>query len=173
MDKNKVIDLNYLSVLEITGKGAPDLLQGQITCDVNKVNLHNSCLGALCNAKGRIISSFILYLIKEESYGLIGPSKTLIKTETELNKYSPFYQAELKHNKSLSFYGVEKNTFEDFYKKKIGVDVNTVQINSDKFISYLNKKFILAVIDETDSSVFNNQFEHYKDSNEWHLDEIL
>ena len=173
MDKNKVIDLNYLSVLEITGKGAPDLLQGQITCDINKVNLHNSCLGALCNAKGRIISSFILYLIKEESYGLIGPSKTLIKTETELNKYSPFYQAELKHNKSLSFYGVEKNTFVDFYKKKIGVDVNTVQINSDKFISYLNKKFILAVIDETDSSVFNNQFEHYKDSNEWHLDEIL
>jgi folate-binding Fe-S cluster repair protein YgfZ len=47
MDKNKVTNLNHLSVLEISGEGAFDLLQGQITCDVNKVDSNNSCLFSL------------------------------------------------------------------------------------------------------------------------------
>jgi hypothetical protein len=59
MDKNKVTNLNHLSVLEISGEGAFDLLQGQSTCDVNKVDSNNSCLGALCNVKGRINSYYL------------------------------------------------------------------------------------------------------------------
>ena len=47
MDKNKAIDLNHLSVLEVNGEGSFDLLQGQITCDVSKVSTKNSELGAL------------------------------------------------------------------------------------------------------------------------------
>ena len=65
MDKNKVICLDHLSILKISGEGAFDLLQGQITCDVDKVTSANSALGALCNAKGRIISSFIFCLLKK------------------------------------------------------------------------------------------------------------
>ena len=119
MDKNKVTDLNHLSVLEISGEGAFDLLQGQITCDVNKVDSNNSCLGALCNAKGRIISSFILCLLEKGSYGLIGHHKTLKKTEEELQKYSPFYEVEINENLSFSFFGINKETFENTYNKKI------------------------------------------------------
>ena len=48
MNKNKAIDLNHLSVLEVNGEGSFDLLQGQITCDVSKVSPKNSELGALC-----------------------------------------------------------------------------------------------------------------------------
>ena len=63
MEKSKLISLEHLRVLQISGKGAFDLLQGQITCDIEKINFQQSALGALCNAKGRVVSSFIVYLV--------------------------------------------------------------------------------------------------------------
>ena len=173
MDKNKVTDLNHLSVLEINGEGAFDLLQGQITCDVNKVDSNNSCLGALCNAKGRIISSFILCLLEKGSYGLIGHHKTLKKTEEELQKYSPFYEVEINENLSFSFFGINKETFENTYNKKIVYPDNTIEIGGSTFISYLGKKFLLAFCDKEGLSEFENLFELDANRIDWKLDEIL
>ena len=173
MDKNKAIDLDYLSVLEISGKGAFDLLQGQITCDVSKVSPTHSCLGALCNAKGRVISSFILTSLSVDTYSLIGLSGTLIRTEEELSKYSPFYEVRLKQNKKLSFYGIEKKVFEDTYDIKIGLEENTAQINSTKFVRYLDKKFLLVISDKKGNLVDKNLFKKDKNRSEWDLDEIL
>ena len=173
MDKNKVTDLNHLSFLEINGKGAFDLLQGQITCDVNKVDSNNSCLGALCNAKGRIISSFILCLLEKGSYGLIGHHKTLKKTEEELQKYSPFYEVEINENLSFSFFGINKETFENSYNKKIVHPDNTIEIRGSTFISYLGKKFLLAFCNKEGLSEFENLFELDANRIDWKLDEIL
>ena len=173
MDKNKITDLNHLSFLEINGEGAFDLLQGQITCDVNKVDSNNSCLGALCNAKGRIISSFILCLLKKGSYGLIGHHKTLKKTEEELQKYSPFYEVEINENLSFSFFGINKETFENTYNKKIVYPDNTIEIGGSTFISYLGKKFLLAFCDKEGLSEFENLFELDANRIDWKLDEIL
>ena len=173
MDKNKAIDLDYLSVLEISGKGAFDLLQGQITCDVSKVSSTHSCLGALCNAKGRVISSFILSSLSVDTYSLIGLLGTLVRTEEELSKYSPFYEVSLKQNKSLSFCGIEKKVFEDRYDIKIGLEENTAQINSTKFVRYLDKKFLLVISDKKGNLVDKNLFEKDRNRSEWDLDEIL
>ena len=173
MDKNKAIDLDYLSVLEISGKGAFDLLQGQITCDVSKVSSTHSCLGALCNAKGRVISSFILSSLSVDTYSLIGLLGTLVRTEEELSKYSPFYEVSLKQNKSLSFYGIEKKVFEDTYDLKIGLEENTAQINSTKFVRYLDKKFLLVISDKKGNLLDKNLFEKDRNRSEWDLDEIL
>ncbi len=173
MDKNKAIDLDYLSVLEISGKGAFDLLQGQITCDVSKVSSTHSCLGALCNAKGRVISSFILSSLSVDTYSLIGLLGTLVRMEEELNKYSPFYEVSLKQNKSLSFCGIEKKVFEDRYDIKIGLEENTAQINSTKFVRYLDKKFLLVISDKKGNLVDKNLFEKDRNRSEWDLDEIL
>ena len=173
MDKNKITDLNHLSFLEINGEGAFDLLQGQITCDVNKVDSNNSCLGALCNVKGRIISSFILCLLEKGSYGLIGHHKTLKKTEEELQKYSPFYEVEINENLSFSFFGINKETFENTYNKKIVYPDNTIEIGGSTFISYLGKKFLLAFCDKEGLSEFENLFELDANRIDWKLDEIL
>ena len=144
MDKNKAIDLNHLSVLEVNGEGSFELLQGQITCDVSKVSTKNSELGALCNAKGRIISSFNLCYLEDHSYALIGENAALFKTEEELKKYSPFYEVEIKENKSFSFFGVDKDTFKDIYNEKVVQTENTIEIGGCRFINYLGKKFLLA-----------------------------
>ena len=60
MKENALLKLDYLSTLEIIGKGSFDLLQGQITADVNKVSDNNSVVGAMCDIKGRVISSFVV-----------------------------------------------------------------------------------------------------------------
>ena len=46
MKDSTLLKLDYLSILEINGKGSFDLLQGQITADVNKVSDNNCVVGA-------------------------------------------------------------------------------------------------------------------------------
>jgi len=173
MDKNKAIDLNHLSVLEVNGEGSFDLLQGQITCDVSKVSAKNSELGALCNAKGRIISSFNLCHLEDHSYALIGHKEALLKTEEELKKYSPFYEVEIKENTSFSFYGIDKGTFEDTFNEKVVQTENTIEKEGCRFINYLDKKFLLAFCNEDGLTKFKNLFEPIEEMAQWDLDEIL
>ena len=173
MDKNKAIDLNHLSILEVNGEGSFELLQGQITCDVTKVSAKNSELGALCNAKGRIISSFNLCHLDHRSFALIGHAEALIKTEEELRKYSPFYQVEIKENKSFSFFGVDKKAFEDVYNEQVTGTENTIEIGGCRFINYLDKKFLLAFCNENELAEFKNLFELIEERTQWNLDEIL
>ena len=173
MDKNKAIDLNHLSILEVNGEGSFDLLQGQITCDVSKVSTTNSELGALCNAKGRIISSFNLCYLQDRSYALIGHTEALLKTEEELKKYSPFYKVELNENTSFSFFGVDKKTFEKIYNKPVVQNENTIEIGGCRFINYLGKKFLLAFCNKDGLTEFTNLFELEKERAQWNLDEIL
>ena len=48
---NALLKLDYLSILEINGKGSSELLQGQITADMDKVSNSNSVIGAFVTLK--------------------------------------------------------------------------------------------------------------------------
>ena len=39
MKEQRIINLDHLNILEIVGKGASELLQGQLTCDLEKVKI--------------------------------------------------------------------------------------------------------------------------------------
>lgn len=173
MDEDKIIKLDNLSILEVSGKGAADLLQGQITCDVNKINKDTSCLGALCNVKGRVISSFVVSSNEENEFILIGPREMLIKTKQVLSKYIPFYQVKSKLNDFYSFYGIKRSLFKQLYKKEIKGEGHTVKINNSKFITYLDKEFLLAICDELDSSSLHNKVKIENKIDNWLLDEIF
>ena len=81
MKSNELIELGYLSTLEIIGEGSIDLLQGQITADMTKVTDTQNCLGALCNVKGRVESSFLIVKKPdfENAFLLIG-NREMMKT---------------------------------------------------------------------------------------------
>jgi folate-binding protein YgfZ len=55
-----VAPLSHLAVLTVSGQDAANFLQGQTTCNIKEINDANPSLGALCNAKGRTISTFII-----------------------------------------------------------------------------------------------------------------
>ena len=97
MPSPNAINLKQLGLLEIVGSGAKELLQGQITIDIEKVKSNYSLHGALCNIKGRIISSFIVTksLDNEQGFWLIMSKDVLKKTQETLEKYSPFYKVSM------------------------------------------------------------------------------
>lgn len=78
--------ITHLAVLRMAGADAANFLQGQTTCQVNDVSDNHSCLGALCNPKGKVISTFIL-LKDADAFLMILPKTLLSSIKERLHKY--------------------------------------------------------------------------------------
>jgi len=83
-----------IGVLRVSGLDAKKFLQGQTTCDLNKLSQTNGLYGAICSIKGRIISNF--YLVQRNDDVLMLMTKDLVeKTLLHLKKYAVFFKTEL------------------------------------------------------------------------------
>lgn len=79
----------------IQGEDAQKFLQGQLTCDLNALAEKSGTFAAHCNPKGRMISSFLLFKLGENSF-LLRVRKSLSDTALQaLKKYMIFSKAEL------------------------------------------------------------------------------
>ena len=170
MEEKGLINLEYLSILELNGKGSFELLQGQITSDMQKVTQDNSVLSSICDLKGRVVSSFIIAVCpeKEHAYYLIGDREVLEATKIILEKYRPFYESTIEENNKYQFYAIQEEYLKEKFSKT-DLDI-TFQDHGHFFrIHYLNKEFHLIASKDVD------YFEEYKISdnkNLWKLDEI-
>ncbi len=86
--------LTHQAVLQVQGKDAKQFLQGQLTCNLNYLNNNQSSLGARCNAKGRMQSSFRI-VQQDDSYLLAMHASVLEAQVQELKKYAVFSKVEL------------------------------------------------------------------------------
>ncbi len=171
MKGKELIKLEHLSILEINGKGSFELLQGQITSDMEKVSLDNCVLGSICDIKGRVVSSFITYKNAKEnnSFFLVGETKALVATKTVLEKYQPFYDCSLMLRKDIKFYAIEEGCLiSDFPESNLDISSQ----NHDSFfrLHYLEKKYHLIAFIESE------EFKGYNITNDklpWELDEII
>ena len=82
----RIYPVPHLGVLTVTGKDAAKLLQGQITCNINDITEIKSSLGALCNPKGRAITTFLL-VKKADAYLLVLPKELLESVKKRLQMY--------------------------------------------------------------------------------------
>jgi len=73
-------------ILQVSGADATQFLQGQITCNIKELQDNNSFFAALCNPKGRVISTFLL-LKSADAFLLILPAELFEKVKTTLQKY--------------------------------------------------------------------------------------
>ena len=167
-----LIELGYLSTLEIIGEGSIDLLQGQITSDMAKVTDSKNCLGALCNVKGRVESSFLIVKKPEfkNAFLLIGNREVMKSTESILQKYSPFYKLEMRINDDFKFIAIDEVFLSLTFPE---TDLNLkVQHHKDFLrVHYLAKKFHLLLL-EKGANCFENK-EISKEINEWEKDNII
>lgn len=83
-------------VMNISGPDAAKFLQGQVTCDVARLEPGISTLGARCNPKGRMQSSFRLLKTGDTDFLLCLDGELLQQQLKELSKYAVFFKAELK-----------------------------------------------------------------------------
>lgn len=171
VEENRLIKLEYLSILELNGKGSFELLQGQITSDMEKVSERNCVLGAICDVKGRTIGSFVTAINAErdDSYHLIGDRKVLELTMDVLEKYQPFYDTKMSIEDQYQFFGITKDLLmKMFPESNIGKSFET----NDSFsrVHYLEKEF--HIIFSANPKLFEN-FDVSLDENAWKQDEIL
>ena len=171
MREKELIKLEHLSILEINGKGSFELLQGQITSDMEKVSEDNCVMGSICDIKGRVVSSFLVVKNDKEnnSFILIGETKALEATLTILKKYKPFYECSLRKKEDIKFYAIEESyLISDFPETKL--DVSLQSYASFIRLHYLEKKYHLIAFKKSE------EFKGYNISNDkspWELDEII
>ena len=172
MNAIDLIELDYLSTLEIIGEGSIDLLQGQITSDMAKVTDSQNCLGALCNVKGRVESSFLIVKKPEfkNAFLLIGNREVIKTTESILQKYSPFYKLEMRINDDFKFIAIDEGFLSVTFPE---TDLNLKVQNHKDFlrVHYLKKRFHLLLL-EKDGDCFEKK-EISKEINEWEKDNIM
>ncbi|MGR9106561.1 MAG: YgfZ/GcvT domain-containing protein, partial [Gammaproteobacteria bacterium] len=76
---------NY-AVLALTGDDAATFLQGQTTCDVLGLGPNHGTPGAICNPKGRVLTTFFLFP-QEAGYRVLLPEKLAPAIEKRLRLY--------------------------------------------------------------------------------------
>ena len=164
-----LIKLEYLSILELNGKGSFELLQGQITANMEKVSNTNAEIGAICDLKGRVVSSFyITENHNENGYFLIGEKKVMEITKDVLKKYQPFYDTELSLNDSFKFCAVNESDLVDLFSDTV-LDQSYQKYNNFLRVHCLDKEFhILGILD----SEYLNGTKFLDDKGPWLIDEI-
>lgn len=88
-------------LIQVSGIAAEKFLQGQVTCDVRRVNAYGfsppsnvSGLGAHCNVKGRIVFTFRLFSMKGD-YFLALPLNQVDCAMQSLGRYAAFSRVTL------------------------------------------------------------------------------
>lgn len=76
----------HLAVLTVSGKDAGQLLQGQLTCNVNEITETKGSPGALCNPKGRVITTFLL-VKTGDAFLMVLPKELLEPVKKRLQMY--------------------------------------------------------------------------------------
>lgn len=86
--------LQDYGLIKISGPDAGKLLQGQLTCNIEKVTIEKGLFAAHCNPQGRIISLFRLSQFNNDYY-LVLPRNMISLAISSLKKYAIFYKTEL------------------------------------------------------------------------------
>jgi folate-binding protein YgfZ len=84
--KQRIYPIAHLGVLTVAGKDAAKFLQGQITCNVNDITDSKSSFGAMCNPKGRAITTFLL-IKNADAFLMILPKELLATVKKRLQMY--------------------------------------------------------------------------------------
>lgn len=89
-------------LIEVKGPDAEKFLQGQCTCDFKSIANGKFSLGAHCNVKGRMVSSFTAAKLGAEHFGLRTHKSNAENALATLKKYAVFSKVTLGISSSLA-----------------------------------------------------------------------
>lgn len=81
-----IFPLAHFGAVCVSGRDASKLLQGQVTCNVNDISPDQSRLTAMCNPKGRVITTFLL-VSHGDSFLLVMPIELIEAVQKKLQMY--------------------------------------------------------------------------------------
>lgn len=95
LNQPTLIPLVHLGLIAVEGPDSARFLQGQLTCDVLKLNVGESVPGACCNPKGRMLANFVLYRIDEQRFLLQLHHSLTSQFIQGQSKYAAFFKTAL------------------------------------------------------------------------------
>ena len=130
--------------LIVEGPQAGEFLQGKITIDVEKILDKDFKPTCICNNKGRVVATFWIKKL-ENGFKIAILEELSISFEEHMNKYIPFFDAQLKKDEQDSF----KNELDSTEWMKFLINKGIVEVNkhtSSKFtpheLNYQNNELI-------------------------------
>ncbi len=102
-----MIHLNQYKVIEIEGADAQQFLQGQLTCDVTKLEIGKQTLAAHCDPKGKVSGLWRLYRQLDNQFLMIIHQDLLPEALEQLKKYAIFSKVTFTE-KQIFVYGFVK-----------------------------------------------------------------
>lgn len=151
--------LNNEALLHISGPDSLKFLQGQTTCDTNKVSPDQATLGAYCTPKGRVVCDFILCQIGDNHFALRLRRDILESSATTFGKYIIFSKAELNpSDTNWKIYGCWGSEVKQALDSALGVK-DRAAMPGLPYSSFGGEGFAIIQIDEA-----GTQFECYIDT---------
>lgn len=93
--KATLVDLSDLGILALEGPDSKRFLQGQSTSDTSQLNEETSLPGAICNPKGRMLTSYQAIEPKIDTV-LLAMHRPLVETSiNSISKYAAFFKTTL------------------------------------------------------------------------------
>jgi folate-binding protein YgfZ len=80
-----IVDLSHFGLIQFSGEDAQDFLQGQLTCNLKKINPDIAQYGGYCTPKGRLLATFLLW--KNENYLMQLPASLCAAIQKRLSLF--------------------------------------------------------------------------------------
>ncbi len=149
-----LVSLTHYSAISVIGAEQSSYLQGQVTCDVNNTNEHSLLVGAHCDAKGKVFSTFRL-INRNNAHLLIQPKDSITASIAELKKFGVFAKVEITQTNELSFFALVGEQASELLQTNFAQvpDSLTPVVHSDgtTIVYIAGKQTRYLLIDETDN----------------------
>ncbi len=99
------ITLDNISAITLSGEEQVKYLQGQVTCDVDKLTDEKLLNGAHCNAKGKVFSAFRL-LARQDKFLLLQKKDSIEQSLAELKKFGVFAKVEITQDSEHAYLAI-------------------------------------------------------------------
>ena len=152
MIRNEILSNHeHFGFIKISGKNTKKFLDGQFSCNVLNLKKNTVLKASYVNAKGKIISSFMLFYNKENEYYIYINKDIINSTIKDLKKYSVFSNLKIEdYTNKFSCIILKKIFFKNIinakttmYKCNVGVFILGRKHVLHKLEKYLRKYFFL------------------------------
>lgn len=93
-NQSQLFELNYYQYIKISGPDFRKFLQGQLSCNMDKLSLQHSLRGAICNLKGRVIADVRVVETADGCLLQVGQGMAEVVLAT-LSRYAVFSKVKL------------------------------------------------------------------------------
>lgn len=170
-----VFDLAHLGALEVSGENELNFLQGQLTCDIKKVNETHMRPGGMCTLQGRLIS--LLDVIAWHGHHLVMPQDLLVLSHQALAKTALFSRVNLKINQQFVYAGlyIPRKATPEFLPIPFPIGAWQATQNEDMYCYALSDQlFVFLFRNSMNKEAFLGQFpaQQHRGSLAWHYLEL-